>query len=31
VTAQMGGSGAIDRLQAMLNDFSYSQRDTVAN
>jgi chromosome segregation ATPase len=31
VTAQMGGSGAIDRLEAMLNDFSYSQRDTVAN
>jgi chromosome segregation ATPase len=31
VTAQMGGSGAIERLEAMLNDFSYSQRDTVAN
>jgi chromosome segregation ATPase len=24
VTAQMGGSGAINRLEAMLNDFSYS-------
>jgi chromosome segregation ATPase len=31
VTAQMGGSGAIERLEAMLNDFSYSQRAAVSN
>jgi chromosome segregation ATPase len=31
VTAQMSGSGAIQRLEAMINDFSYGQRDTVAN
>ncbi len=31
VTAQMGGSGAIERLEAMLNDFSYSQRAAAAN
>jgi chromosome segregation ATPase len=31
VTAQMGGSGAIERLEAMLNDFSYSQRAASAN
>jgi chromosome segregation ATPase len=31
VTAQMGGIGAIERLEAMLNDFSYSQRAAVSN
>jgi chromosome segregation ATPase len=31
VSAQMGGIGAIERLEAMLNDFSYSQRATAAN
>ncbi len=31
VTAQMGGSGAIERLEAMLNDFSYRQRAAVSN
>jgi chromosome segregation ATPase len=29
VTAQVGGSGAIDRLEAMLDNFSYGQRATV--
>jgi chromosome segregation ATPase len=31
VTAQVGGSGAIDRLEAMLDDFSYNSQASLAN